>query len=141
MFYDWDIRLANYIEDVKDKQFDWQGFDCLWFSNEAVKAQRGEGFADDWLGDCKCGKSAYKHYMTMLKRQGYKTVDEAIDSRLTRYNRLLPMRGSIVGRRADEFSIVGISLGVAISDLIAFVGHNGLVFSKPDPNDIFWSIA
>jgi len=25
--------------------------------------------------------------------------------------------------------------------LIAFVGHNGLVFSKPQPDDIYWSLS
>lgn len=141
MFHDWDIRLADYIDSVRDQGFEWSNFDCLRFANAAVIAQRGEGFADDWLGECKCGKSAFKHYMTMLKRQGYKTVPEAIDARLTRSKRLMPMRGDIVGRHDLANSIVGISLGVAVSDLIAFVGHNGLVFDKPQPDDIFWSLS
>lgn len=141
MFHDWDIRLANYIESVREQSFDWAGFDCLHFVNEAVIAQRGEGFADDWLGNSKSPQSAYKHYTTLLRRFGYDTVSDAIDARLTRSVGLVPARGSVVGRHDPDSSIVGLSLGMAVSDLIAFVGHNGLVFSKPQPGDIFWSVS
>lgn len=141
MFHDWDIRLANYVDSVSDRGFDWDGFDCLHFVNNAVAAQRGEGFADEWLGECKCNKTAYKHYRTMMKRFGHETAVEALDARLRRRKSLSPMRGDVVGRYDPDNSVVGISLGVAISDLIAFVGHNGLVFSKPEPDDIYWSIT
>lgn len=140
MLHDWDIRLANYIESVKDRKFNWSDFDCLRFANAAVEAQTGQGFADDWIGDCICNKSAYKHYTRLLTQYGHKTVAEAIDSRLTRLNRLMPMRGNIVGRKDPGGSVVGLALGVAVSDLIAFVGHNGLEFLPPQDGDIYWSV-
>lgn len=141
MLHDWDIRLANYIESVRDRKFDWSDFDCLRFANAAVEAQTGKGFADDWLGDYKCAKSAYKHYITLLNKQDEESIITAIDGRLSRLKRLTPMRGNIVGRQHENMSIAGVTLGVAVGDLVAFLGYNGVEFMHPQQGDIYWSVS
>jgi hypothetical protein len=141
MVHDWDIRLANYVDSVRDRGFDWSGFDCLVFANGAAQAQLDQGVFDDWIGDYNCYKSAYKHYKKLLKRHNEKSIITAIDGRLNRVDRLMPMRGNIVARGHSDLSVVGVALGVAVSDLIAFVGNNGLIFCKIEANDIFWSVS
>jgi hypothetical protein len=141
MVHDWDIRLANYVDSVRYRGFDWSEFDCLVFANGAAQAQLDRDVFDDWIGDYNCYKSAYKHYKGLLKKYNEKSIITAIDGRLNRVDRLMPMRGNIVARGHSDLSVVGITLGVAVSDVIAFVGYNGLEFFRPTDGDIYWSVS
>ena len=140
MFYDWDIRLADYIESVRNRPFEWGKFDCLIFANEAVRVQTGKGFANDWMGRYDSPQSCYKHALGLLKANRWDNIVEAIDTRLTRLDSLMPHRGNIIGRQREDMSVTWISLGVAVSDQVAFLGHNGIEFSAPQEEDIFWLI-
>jgi hypothetical protein len=140
MYHDWDIRLADYVESVREKSFEWGKFDCLIFANGAVRAQTGKGFCNDWMGDYTDAQSCYKHALRLLKANRWDNIVEAIDTRLTRLQSLMPHRGNIIGRQQEHMSVTGISLGVAVSDQIAFVGNNGIEFSAPQEDDIFWLI-
>ena len=138
--HDWDIRLMDFVDNVRERAFDWSSFDCLRFANDAVKAQTGEGFADDWVGDYACEKSAYRHYLRQLKADDQDDIITAIDNRLPRVTGLVPPRGAVVARK-QEATMLGYTLGVCVSDLTAFPGIDGLLFDKPHPTDIAWSIT
>jgi hypothetical protein len=139
-FFDWDLRLMDYVDQCRNKPFDWAGFECLSFVNGAAKAMTGKGFADDWVGEYKCACTAVRTYKSKLKAANKKSIIEGIDDRLKRSTRALPMRGDIVARKDKNIKGIGVSLGVAVSDLVAFINLDGVVFDKPCEGDIFWSV-
>jgi len=73
---------------------------------------------------------------------GCDNIIDAMDQRLHRSDFSLPPRGSICGR-SDGLgaSVMSIAFGVVVSDKIAFVGYDGLVFDTAKTSDIFWGAA
>lgn len=141
MLPDFDIRLAHYINSVRNKPFDWGKHDCLTFANSAIKAMTGDYVFNDWLGDYDGPQSAYKHYRGLLTDQGYATMSDALDARLCRLKRLMPPRGALIGRSSDDQKqVTGLALGIAVSDLVAFVSDDGLIFTSVKPQDMFWCV-
>ena len=73
---------------------------------------------------------------------GCEDIIKAMDQRLSRADVWLPSRGAICGR-SDGLgsSVMSVAFGVVISDKIAFIGYDGLVFDQVKQSDIFWSAA
>jgi len=137
----WDIKLAEHINSVRDYPFMWGENDCLTFVNKCVEVIRGDSFADDWLGDYTTAQGAFRKYRKLLYTQEYDTVIDMLDDRLERFDGRFPVRGSVVGRPVDQTSgIMPVMLGMVISDLGAFVSEEGMIFSTLDENDLFWSV-
>ncbi len=139
-YADWDKRLADYLNSVRKSTFDWATLECLSFSNEAVKAQTGQGFADDWVGNYSCAKSAYKFYLQKQKSEPEKDIIGAVDNRLQRCNLKIAPRGSVVARPQNDFPVLKHSFGIVAGDLLAFLGYDGLVFDNAQKADIFWTV-
>ena len=139
-FHDWDLRLMDYVDDCRNKPFDWNGFECLSFANGAAKVMTGKGFADDWVSEYKCACTAAKTYKAKLKAANRQSIIEGIDDRLKRSTGNLPARGDIVARKDKSMKVIGVSLGVAVSDLVAFVSVDGIIFDQSREGDIFWVI-
>ena len=70
----WDIKLAEHINSVRDYPFMWGENDCLTFVNKCVEVIRGDSFADDWLGDYTTAQGAFRKYRKLLYTQEYDTV-------------------------------------------------------------------
>jgi hypothetical protein len=137
----WDIKLAEHIDSLRDYPFVWGEHDCLTFVNKCVEVIRGQSFADDWLGEYTTGRGAFKTYRKLLYTQEYDTIIDMLDDRLERFTGRFPPRGSVVGRPCDQtIGILPVSLGVIISDLAAFLGEDGMIISTLDENDLFWSV-
>ena len=137
----WDIKLAEHINSLRDYPFMWGENDCLTFVNKCVEVMRGDSFADDWVGDYTTAQGAFRKYRKLLYTQEYDTVIDMLDDRLERFTGRFPMRGSVVGRPVDQtIGIIPVMLGIVISDLGAFVSEQGMVFSTLDENDLFWSV-
>lgn len=137
----WDIKLAEYVNSLQDYPFVWGENDCLTFVNKCAEVIRGQSFADDWLGDYTTATGAFRKYRKLLYTQEYDTVIDMLDDRLERFTGRFPPRGSIVGRPVDQtIGIMPVLLGVVTSDLAAFLGSGGMVFSIIDENDLFWSV-
>ena len=137
----WDIKLAEHINSVRDYPFMWGENDCLTFVNKCVEVIRGDSFADDWLGDYTTAQGAFRKYRKLLYTQEYDTVIDMLDDRLERFDGRFPVRGSVVGRPVDQtIGIMPVMLGMVISDLGAFVSEEGMIFSTLDENDLFWSV-
>ena len=140
--HDWDIRLMEYVDQCRDKPFDWANFDCLTFVNECSKKMTGKGFADDWLDqDYECATSAVRVYKSKLKSANEKDIVAGIDDRLVRSTGLYPRRGDVVGRQDAKVKGIGLALGIAVSDLVAFIGSDGIEFDQPRDGDIFWAVS
>ena len=137
----WDIKLAEYVNSLQDYPFIWGENDCLTFVNKCAEVVRGQSFADDWLGDYTTATGAFRKYRKLLYAQEYDTVIDMLDDRLERFTGRFPPRGSIVGRPVDQtIGIMPVLLGVVTSDLAAFLGDDGMIFSMLDENDLFWSV-
>ena len=135
---DWANRLNKVIEDVRDDPLVWGVHDCFTFINATHYAVTDEQLEAEWLGDYSTGLQARKHYLTKLKETGHRDIVAALDFKLSRnVNRA---RGSIVARRLESDGVLGYSLGVVVSDRIAFLTLNGLDFLVPQDGDIFWSV-
>ena len=137
----WDIKLAEYVNSLHQERFGWGEHDCLTFVNKCAEVIRGQSFADDWIGDYTTATGAFRKYRKLLYTQEYDTVIDMLDDRLERFTGRFPPRGSIVGRPVDQtIGIMPVLLGVVTSDLAAFLGSDGMVFSIIDENDLFWSV-
>jgi len=138
-----DILLSEYIDDCRDRPFEWGKHDCLTFANNCIKAQMIDGALDDLLGDYNCAKSALFRFKRRGKELGYNTKDaiiSALNDRLKRLETQYPPRGSITARRDDIDTTTGWMLGVVMRRQSAFVGPQGLVFMDREPDDLFWSV-
>ena len=137
----WDIKLADYVNSLQDYPFVWGEHDCLTFVNKSVEIMRGQGFADDCLGNYTTPKSALLHYRRKLMHLEYDTVIDMLDDRLGRFEGRFPSRGFVVGRPVDQkIGVLPIILGIVVSDLGAFLCDDGMVLLSLDENDLFWSV-
>ncbi len=137
----WDIKLAEYVNSLRDYPFVWGEHDCFTFINKSVEIMRGQGFADDCLGDYTTPKSALLHYRRKLMHLEYDTIVDMLDDRLERFKGRFPSRGSIVGRPVDQtIGVLPVALGVVVSDLGAFLCDDGMILWTLDENDLFWSV-
>jgi hypothetical protein len=136
---EWSHNLDDLIDSLRDKPFAWGKNDCLNFANKAHLAMTGKLLASDWSGDYTTAFGAKRHYLKLLKTQGFTSIEQALDKRLTRIHVKLPPRGSLVGRLADN-QVTQIALGVCIGEKVAFISDEGVVFLQTQADDIFWAI-
>lgn len=136
-FYNWDIKLVEYIRAKRKEPFAWGGNDCLTFANNAVIAMRGNGFAGNYLGDYKTLRGAIGAYKRWLEASGCDTVIEGLDQQFERIKGL-PPRGSIVAMPVNDGAVFPYSIGVMVSQYAAFVGEEGLVMVTPDDSFLAW---
>ena len=137
----WDIKLAEYVNSLRDYPFVWGENDCITFVNNCVEIIRGQSFADDCLGDYTTPKTALLHYRRKLNHLEYDTVIDMLDDRLERFNGRFPSRGSIIGRPVDQtIGVLPIALGIVVSDVGAFLCGKGMLMCTLEENDLFWSV-
>jgi len=138
----WENDLEEYIEEVRNKPFDWGLHDCVVFANQIIKVQLGKGFFDEHLPEYKTALKANRTYRTMLLEMKVANIKEAIDTKLTRFVGLIPPKGSIVCKVEKQRIDYGIghNLGVAIDNRAGFLGYKGLQFQKITSGDVFWTV-
>ena len=135
---DWETRLGEIIENLRDEPMVWSVNDCFTFINACHHALRGEFLADEWFGKYATAYEAKMHYGRLLKETGHASIIEAIDSKLDRVTGM--SRGSIAARHVEGDTVLGYAFGVVVSDKIAFLTLEGLDFVRPVETDIFWSV-
>ena len=136
---EWSHNLDDLIDSLRDKPFAWGENDCLNFANQAHVAMTGKPLASDWAGNYKTAFGAKRHYVKLLKTQGFANIEQALDKRLLRIHVKLPPRGSLVGCPADN-QVTNLALGVCIGEKVAFISDAGVVFLPTQAGDIFWAI-
>jgi len=118
--------LNNYVNEVRDRPFQWHVNDCFMFTNTAFQRMYGAGWADDWIGK----------YMTnglYLKRDALrrifnaKSLIDAIDQKLTRIS-YVPPRGALITTKGAKTWVIGEALGISMGSSGAFLGDKGLIF-------------
>lgn len=136
---EWSHNLDDLVESLRDKPFAWGENDCLNFANAAHIAMTGNPLASDWTGNYRTVFGAKRHYVRLLKEQGFDSIKTALDRRLDRIHVKLPPRGSLVGRASDN-QVTGLMLGVCVGESVAFISDEGVVFLPAQAGDIFWAI-
>lgn len=121
--------LYKYLDDVKDKPFNMHVNDCFMFTNEAWRAMYGQGWADDWGKRYIKNTGLYMKVKELQEEFGFKTIEEAVDSKLTRVN-YIPPRGALVTSDLVETRIIGKAFGICIGNKSAFLGKSGVVYAS-----------
>jgi|DEB0MinimDraft_4_1074332.scaffolds.fasta_scaffold179037_2 hypothetical protein len=142
MFSDWDIRLAKWIDAIRNKPFQWGPHDCITFANNAAIQMRGYGFADEFLDGYSTQRGAMIKYQRFLRKSNYADLIDGLDDRLSRLNTNYAPRGSISAQLSkNENNVLPLCFGISIGKHIAFVGDNGLVLEYPSENMLYWSLS
>lgn len=132
----------KYLEQSRQKPFAWGDHDCITFANKACAAQKGYGFADEFLGKYTTCQGALLTYRRWLKSSNHSTLIEAVDDRLERLKTNIPPIGSIVAKQDNlTNAVLPIKFGVCVGRLIAFVGADRLVLRQPSSDMIFWGVS
>ena len=88
----------------------------------------GSGWADDWSGkyiDKDAG--LYKKRDQLVYTFGHTSLEDAIDTKLTRIN-YTPPRGALVTAKAPDLWVIDRALGISIGQRAAFLGKTRLIF-------------
>jgi hypothetical protein len=136
----WDKALMEYIEEQRDKPFEWITHDCVTFVRGACEAQLGEDIFEKVIPQYKTLKGGKGVYARLGKKnQNYQTV---LNSVLKPCELLLPPRGSVIAKHTDNgmSAVFGAALGVVVSRFAAFVGDDGLEFLPVHKNDEAWLV-
>ena len=121
-------NLSKYIEDVRDKPFEWGVHDCAHFTLGAVEAQTGIKYEPPKYSNAR---EAFACFVEQ-------SMISWFDERFTRCPHIPPV-GSIVITRCSE--AITQRTGIVVSDKAAFVSPTGLVFIKLNPDkDVYWSL-
>lgn len=119
--------LYKYLDEVKDRPFATHAHDCFMFTNEAWRAMYGYGWADDWSKRYIKNTGLYMKVKELQEEFGFKTLEEAVDSKLTRVNHI-PPRGALVTSDLVETKIIGKAFGISIGNKAAFLSKSGVVY-------------
>lgn len=115
---DWETRLADYIEPLRNVRFAWGKFrrgkfDCCTFSAGAVKAMTGE----DPIPEFRDTYASEEEALAALKTIGQGTLIRTMNAKFARVAPSLAHRGDIV--------MVDGNLGIAFGDISLHVGAEG----------------
>lgn len=135
--------FTRYIHENIGREFEWGRFDCMSFANEALRIHTGEAGPFDFF---------YREYR-------YDTVEgaarahakwtrdngEIVDYADTLWSRMIvvnPTHGLLVARRTSDLAPMGLSFGVVVVGMCAFVTQEfGLALHVPHVHDLYWDVA
>lgn len=113
---DWEPRLSAYLASVADKAYAFGRHDCLLFVAGAVRAVTGHDPGRGHRGKYSTEAGAVRY----LKRLGFDSPSDLLDSMFERRTRAFAMRGDIA---LDREGIPGIVIG---SEAL-MIGDGGVV--------------
>ena len=120
--------LNEYIKRVREVPFQWHVNDCFMFTNNAYRAMYGQGWADDWLGKYT-ENGLYLKRDELRKRFNANSLEEAIDRKLQRVDRIPPKGALVTTDRARRW-VIRDALGIALGTKAIFLGEKGII-SQP----------
>ena len=121
-------ELYKYLDKEKNTVFHYHVKDCFMFTNDAWKAMYGHGWADDWDRRYIKSTGLYMKVKELKEEFGFDTIEEAVDSKLTRVNGV-PPRGALVATDKNiAATIIGKAFGICIGNKAAFLSKSGVVY-------------
>lgn len=122
-------RLADFIEAVRHRPFEWGVHDCLHFPLRAVEAQTGIWHAPP----------AYASPKEALRHARHINIVTEFDTRFRRCPHVPPAGSLVVTPTDDGLNWRG---GVVVSDRAAYVSPSGLVFARLRPDiELYWTVT
>lgn len=127
----WESKLNKYIDECRNKKFDWASNNCGQFVLEWEKI---------FTGDTKFPEF-YKKYKSLdelkekLNKIGFKSWISLFNKRLTKKRVSLANRGDLVTVRSNNSFCMGICLG----QHSAFLEKNGIAFILTEKVKYVWS--
>lgn len=111
----WEDRLSQYISSVRDTPFVWGAHDCCIFAADAIQAMTGIDLMPEERGCYDSSTSA----MLLLKRQGFASAEQKLDSLLE----VIP-----IGRaHRGDIALAYDNAGVVAGDFAWMIDDDGLV--------------
>ena len=127
-FEDWPVRLAKYIEESRNKPFQWGEHDCAIFAAGAVKAITGIDPAAEYRGQ---SESARESYAWVKEQDG--SLLRIMDSKFPRHKVAFARRGDICMWQN--------SLGVCVGRAVLVCTKAGLVGVPLREADYAWGVS
>lgn len=107
---DWEARLAEYLESVRETPFAWGSHDCALFAASAVEAMTGVDYGAPFRGKYRTELGSVR----ALKRFGAGSLEATLDGLFPEIPLAFAQRGDVVMR--DE------AAGICLGPDAAFVG-------------------
>lgn len=125
-------RLDLYINDNRDKPFDWSSHNCLTFVDGFHKGK----IDPEWIEGFDNPKDALRLYRKLKGLGEEEDILEAFDNIFEPRETLHPREGWIIFRSGG--SVLCGSFGLVYRNSGTFVGERGLEFTPLQPNDLYW---
>lgn len=113
---DWEQRLAAWLEDVRDRPFQWGRHDCALFMAGAVLAMTGQDFGEPFRGRYRSAAGAAR----ALRRWGSGDLPSTLSAALG------PAVPLALAQRGDVVMVEG-ACGLLMGRRALFAGDAGLV--------------
>lgn len=132
---DWQARLMRYILDNRTRTLDPGQWDCMLFGAGAVEAMTGIDYAADYRGHYSSFNSGFK----LLKKAGWASHTDMIDSLFARVDRAAARPGDIASALGnDGSSAIGVVQGAMIYMLASGGGYRLVPLSEAGA---VWSVG
>lgn len=123
-------RLNKYLEENRDRPFEWGVNDCFTFTNNAFKAMYGSGWADDW-GDRYLNDKAPLRRRELIKEFRFSSFESAVDDRLQRVDHIPPLGALVTTKQAEKW-IIGVAMGICTGTKAVFLSKQGVIYLPLD---------
>ena len=121
----WESKLQDYIQECREKEFEYGVFDCCVFTIQAQKLIIGKTLFPEFDNTYKSLEEGKK----ILKNIGFKTWISACNKRLK--------KGDVVSMNTQDSFIMGLCMG---KHAIFVSEEKGLVFLPIEQVKLAWSI-
>lgn len=129
----WESKLQNYIDECRNKKFEYGKFDCCTFTIQAQKILIGKTLFPEFDNTYKSLEEGKK----ILNKIGFKGWIRACNKRLTKIDPKLCKRGDVVSMNTKNSFIMGLCLG---KNAVFVSEDRGLVFIPIEDVKYAWSI-
>ena len=101
----WEARLVEYIDEARNKEFQWGNHDCALWCARWVELITGKNHWNDWQGKYSTELGAAR----LMKKRGFQTAEAIVDHHLHVRPVLLARRGDLV---LSSQQTIGICAGI-----------------------------
>jgi hypothetical protein len=129
----WESKLQDYIQECREKEFEYGVFDCCVFTIQAQKLIIGKTLFPEFDNTYKSLEEGKK----ILKNIGFKTWISACNKRLKKIDIKFAQRGDVVSMNTQDSFIMGLCMG---KHAIFVSEEKGLVFLPIEQVKLAWSI-
>lgn len=128
------------MREIANTPFKWGQHDCFTFTNTAFEKMHGKGWADDWLNSYMSNDGYPLKKTSLQSRFGFDTFEEAVDTKLLRYDGIPPRGALVTTKNSCRNWYVGAAMGISIGTKAAFLSDTGTIYLPIETIDNAWVI-